>query len=44
MDLGEGDGADPLTLSHIAARQEVRALVEALRLKLPQVYPIAKAG
>jgi chromosome partitioning protein len=32
IDLGEVAGGDPLTLSHVAARQEVRSLVEALRL------------
>ena len=32
MDMGLSTGGGPLTLSHVAARQEVRALVEALGL------------
>jgi chromosome partitioning protein len=33
LDLPEGDGADiPLTLSHVAARQELRALLQAIAL------------
>jgi chromosome partitioning protein len=32
IDLGEAEGGDPLTLSNVAARQEVRALVEALNM------------
>jgi chromosome partitioning protein len=32
MDMGSTTGGVPLTLSHVAARQEVRALVEALGL------------
>ena len=32
MDLGGVAGGLPLTLSHVAARQEVRALVAALNL------------
>lgn len=32
MDLHQAGGADGMSLSHVAARQEVRALVESLRL------------
>lgn len=42
IDLGEAEGGDPLTISHVAARQEVRALVEAL--KLPAVVKLKAAG
>ncbi len=45
MDLGETAGGDPLTLSHVAARQEVRALVEALRLQpLTRTVAVAQSG
>ena len=33
MDMGLSTGGSPLALSHVAARQEVRALVEALGLR-----------
>lgn len=42
IDLGEAEGGDPLTLPHVAARQEVRALVEALNL--PPVVKLKAAG
>lgn len=42
IDLGEAEGGDPLTLSNVAARQEVRALVEALNL--PAVVKLKAAG
>lgn len=32
MDLHQAGGADGMSLSHVAARQEVRALIESLRL------------
>ncbi len=32
LDLGEGEGAIPLSMSHVAARQEVRALLRAIGL------------
>jgi chromosome partitioning protein len=41
MDLGGVAGGSPLTLSHVAARQEVRALVIALNVPLPIVPPLA---
>lgn len=45
MDLGETAGGDPLTLSHVAARQEVRALVEALRVQpLTRTATVAQSG
>jgi chromosome partitioning protein len=45
MDLGETAGGDPLTLSHVAARQEVRALVEALRVQpLTRTVAVAQSG
>ena len=42
IDLGEAEGGDALTLSHVAARQEVRALVEALNL--PAVVKLKAVG
>lgn len=42
IDLGEAEGGDPLTLSHVAARQEVRALVHALNL--PPAVKLKAAG
>jgi chromosome partitioning protein len=45
MDLGETAGGEPLTLSHVAARQEVRALVEALRVRpLTRTVAVAQSG
>lgn len=45
MDLGGTAGNDPLTLSHVAARQEVRALVEALRVRpLTSTVAVAQGG
>jgi chromosome partitioning protein len=37
MDLREGDGEISLSLSHVAGRQEVRSLIEAI--KLPDIGP-----
>ena len=42
IDLGEAEGGEPLTLSNVAARQEVRALVGALNL--PTVVKLKAAG
>jgi len=42
IDLGEAEGGDPLTLSHVAARHEVRALVETLNV--PPVVKLKAAG
>lgn len=42
MDLGSAAGGEPLSLSHVAARQEVRALVSAL--DLPALPRMAAAG
>jgi len=39
MDLGSVAGESRLTLSHVAARQEVRALVAALNVLPPVVLP-----
>jgi chromosome partitioning protein len=45
MDLGGNAGNDPLTLSHVAARQEVRALVEALRMRpFTRTVAVAQGG
>jgi hypothetical protein len=45
MDLGETAGGEPLTLSHVAARQEIRALVEALRVRpLTRTVAVAQSG
>jgi chromosome partitioning protein len=45
MDLGETAGGEPLTLSHVAARQEIRALVEALRVQpLTRTVAVAQSG
>jgi chromosome partitioning protein len=45
LDLGETVGGDPLTLSHVAARQEVRTLVEALRVRpLTRTVAVAQSG
>ena len=49
LDLGANETGESLTLSHVAARQEVRSLVEALRvpaagssLDRPQTAPISE--
>ena len=41
LDLNK-DGPIPLTMSHVAARQEVRDMVKALNL--PGVGPVAESG
>ena len=41
LDLAEAEPEAPLSLSHVAARQEVRMLLEALKLPQPQVYASA---
>ncbi|MBM3647597.1 MAG: ATPase [Alphaproteobacteria bacterium] len=44
LDLARGGGGPALTLSHVAARQEVRDLVAALNLPAPRVSPAPSAA